>query len=226
MDRNVTINGVTKRESQWASDAVVASAARAGFKIGGVDYTYNSRGKLVRNDGGPASADAPGKRGSVQAGGEEDDDETTDTTFPSRRGKGLEGDGVKFNREQQEAMDQVIAQNRRNREQLIGHIVANVHDAARKDRMVQNLSRKTTEELRDLADAVVPVGNSLGVFSGGGDVEADLNFAGAAGGDAQAVTNAESDEGVLDLPTMNYADLATQNAQERVAREQFKQRVG
>lgn len=224
----VTIGGVTRSERAWLTDQVVANEARKGFKLGNVNYVYNEQGKLVRvnNDGGSAAADAPGKRGTVQAGGEEEDDADEEgNEFASRRGKGLEG-GLKFNREQTEAMNQIIAKNRQTRNSLIGQIVANVVDKAKRERMVANLGKLSTEDLHIHAEAVAPQGMQVGlsVFN---DEGGDLNFAGAAGGDAgAATTNAESDEGVLDLPTMNYADLAAQNAQERASREAMKTRVG
>jgi hypothetical protein len=207
-------------------DSIVANSAMAGFRLPegaeAGNYVYNDAGKLIHNNGGSASADAPGARGSVQAGGEEDEEETTDTTFPSRKGKGLEGGGVtkssataNANWRQTlppdvlEVVDNALRVNKTVRTRLLERLTANARDGDHRKRLVSNYSKFSTEALQDAVAAMPEAQVNNAFVEPPIDGAEDLNFLGGAGG--PLVNAATGDEVEVEAPaTLNYNEIASE----------------
>jgi hypothetical protein len=227
------------------ADSVVANSARGGFtipegKIQPGKYVYNSEGKLVLNDGGPAAADVDGGgkppskdandgKGSNDVDGE--DGEENGNMFASRRGKGLTGGGIKMLTNEQwmqaapPAIREIVSNGLRaqaaHRTQLIERLTSNARDQNHRSRLVANFQKMATPVLEDLVSAMpVPVENS---FLDAPQTDGDLNFLGSAGGPLFNTDNASDDSRGQDLsiPTLNYAEMAKEQEEARRAKRQL-----
>lgn len=231
MNREQKIDLIVNRcscESDRAALNSLSDAALAAFNARSQDYDEdeddsedssmtssemedrdNGRDDMRRNAGGADTHsfdDGPVKAGSTQVGGKGTKDE-----YNTNEQKWFASAPPRI----QSAVRNAMEIEHRERQSLVSRLVANVSDQKTRNRLTTNYMQKPLDELRDIL-ALLPPQQALNAYQSGDMFLSTANYLGAGGGPLTNRANTiDPNEDLLPLPTLNYAELAREQRQQK-----------